>query len=489
MFSAAVALAPEALIQACQTPKRQARKTNGHIEADTPQAIYNARLWLQNSAPEAIEGSGGDHTTFAVACGVRDYGVSEAACFELMAHWNEQKAFPMWSDADLRDKIANAYAYPQNDFGCKSAQAQFSVVAEEPQVEPASLILTGSEFTQGFVPPDYLVEGILQRRFFYWMTARTGHAKTTICLLLAALVATGRDLGGRQVQRGDVLYFAGENPDDIRMRVIALVQEFGLSEAELNRIHFMPGVRKLSQIGPRIRAEVERKKLSLGLVIVDTSQAFYEGDDDNSNVEMLNHARRMRALVDLPGGPTVLVAAHPIKNADETQLIPRGGSAALNEADGNLTAYMATPGIAQVHWCGKFRGADFAPLMFEIKTVTCPTLKTSAGKEIPTVVAKLMDAKEEEAAEHKQTEDENAVLMELGQQQLSSVELAKRLKWFMGDGRPYRVRVHRALKGLQEDGLVRIHRKLWVTTKSGQKELVTTKGQPFDPSSESPFRG
>jgi hypothetical protein len=199
-------------------------------------------------------------------------------------------------------------------------------------------------------------------------------------------VATGRELGGRGVAQGDVLYFAGENPDDIRMRMIALIKEFGLEPKAVDHIHFMPGVRKFSQIATRIRKEVAEKALKLALVTVDTSQAYYEGEDENSNTEMLAHARRMRELVDLPGGPAVLVAAHPSKATEEAEkLIPRGGSAALNEADGNLTAFMPTPGIAQMHWAGKFRGPDFAPLVFEIKTVTLDELKDSDGEHIPTV--------------------------------------------------------------------------------------------------------
>jgi putative DNA primase/helicase len=47
------------------------------------------------------------------------------------------------------------------------------------------LAKTLAEFLAGFVPPDYLVEGILQRRFVYSLTAQTGHGKTAVALLLA----------------------------------------------------------------------------------------------------------------------------------------------------------------------------------------------------------------------------------------------------------------------------------------------------------------
>jgi hypothetical protein len=42
-----------------------------------------------------------------------------------------------------------------------------------------------ADFLKGFVPPDYIVDGVLQRRFIYSMTGRTGGGKTAIALALA----------------------------------------------------------------------------------------------------------------------------------------------------------------------------------------------------------------------------------------------------------------------------------------------------------------
>jgi len=60
----------------------------------------------------------------------------------------------------------------------------------------------------------------------------------------------------------------------------------------------------------------------VALVVVDTSAAYYEGDDENANVQMGIHARRLRALVGLPGEPCVLVACHPVKNATPDNMVP-----------------------------------------------------------------------------------------------------------------------------------------------------------------------
>src|ERR1700722_7243874 len=84
-------------------------------------------------------------------------------------------------------------------------------------------LLSKCEFIADFEPPDYLIDGILQRRFVYSMTAATGHGKTAVALLMSKLISSvsRSSLGTHAVDHGKVVYFAGENPDDLRMRVIA----------------------------------------------------------------------------------------------------------------------------------------------------------------------------------------------------------------------------------------------------------------------------
>ena len=138
------------------------------------------------------------------------------------------------------------------------------------------LIKSSGEFVAGFVPPDYLIDGLMQRRFAYSMTAHTGSGKTAVALLIAALVALKRALGEYQLEGGRVLYLAGENPDDVRMRWIAMadVMNFDINTID---VHFLPGNNfKLSEIASRIEAEVT-KIGPVVLVVVDTSAAYFEG--------------------------------------------------------------------------------------------------------------------------------------------------------------------------------------------------------------------
>src|SRR5262245_19103532 len=186
---------------------------------------------------------------------------------------------------------------------------------------PARLTLSSAEFVAGFVPPDYLIVGWLQRRFVYSLTDATGDGKTAIALLITMLVAQGFKLGKLSVKRGRVLYFAGENPDDVRMRWMATTQQFALTPEDIDKVHFVPGVFKFTEISERIHQEMAAREVAL--VIVDTSAAYFETDDENNNIQALAHAKRLRELSWLPGGPTVLICCHPTKNAES--LVPRGG--------------------------------------------------------------------------------------------------------------------------------------------------------------------
>ena len=198
-----------------------------------------------------------------------------------------------------------------------------------------ALLLSSAEFIAEFVPPDYLIDGLLQRRYVYSLTAPTGAGKTCIALCIAIRVALGIKLAGMDVEKGRVLFFAGENPDDVRSRWIKLCEVMGQDPGDVE-VFFMPGTPPISnaEIRQRINAEAERHG-PFSLLIVDTGAAYFQGDDENSNKQLGDHARMLRSFTALPGGPTVLVTCHPIKTPDMSNLVPRGGGAFLAEVDGS----------------------------------------------------------------------------------------------------------------------------------------------------------
>jgi hypothetical protein len=184
------------------------------------------------------------------------------------------------------------------------------VIAEHDLRHPNSKIVStfsmqsSAEFVTHFTPPDYLIDGLIQRRFIYSMTGPTGEGKTSVALLLALFVDRGWKLDNREIDKGKVLFLAGENPDDVRMRWIKLLDDMKVDPAEVG-VFFVPGSLALSNKG--LRGQIMKASEANGpfsLIIVDTSAAFFEGDDENVNTQMMAHAKMLR-------GSSILSPATP----------------------------------------------------------------------------------------------------------------------------------------------------------------------------------
>lgn len=331
-------------------------------------------------------------------------------------------------------------------------------------------ILSSAELVRGFVPPDYHLDGIAQKGFIYSMTAATGTGKTAVLLLIASLTAEGGEMSGREVAKGRVVYFAGENPDDVTMRWIGMAHEMGFSLDDID-VHFIKDRFNVPEALAAIRSQID----DLGgadLVVVDTSAAYFQGTDENGNTELGKHARDLRMLTMLPGRPCVMVACHPTKNATADNLLPRGGGAFIAEMDGNLTL-AKSDGIVKMHWQGKHRGPDFEPLSIELKTITAPLLKDSRGRDIPTVMAKALTKGEAGSRAAASRRDEDDVLLRIDQNGNQSLtDLATAIGWFKDDGQPHKDRVRHATDKLRREKLVSYEARKWKVTVAGHDTLV-----------------
>jgi hypothetical protein len=340
----------------------------------------------------------------------------------------------------------------------------------QPPTAPIT-VLSKSDFLAGFTPPDYLVDGILQRRFVYAMTGQTGHAKTAIALLLARLVSSTPPaaLSSHGVDKGRVVYFVGENPDDIRMRVIGADSQRN-DDPTTDRISFIPGVFNIEQMHGKLEAKADELG-GLDLVIVDTSAAYFLGNEELSNTQMGAHARMLRRLTTLPGGPCVLVLCHPIKHvAEPSQLLPRGGGAFLNEMDGNLTAWRHDVTLIDLHH-GKMRGPGFEPIAFRLEPITTTELMDKKGRLIPTIQAvPISDIEQEREARHSRDDDDRLLAALKVNANRSVADLAKACKWITPAGDPQKSKVHRTLVRLEKANpkLVSKDRDQWRLTDAGK---------------------
>ena len=376
------------------------------------------------------------------------------------------------------DKWAYAMAQWDTDVARAAAEpdphpeADFKAPPEQPKVDPATgqplpLLLTAEQFVAGFTPPSYLIDGIVQRGYLYSLTARTNHGKTAVAMYVAQAVARGEAMHGRRTRPGTVLLLAGENPDDIRARFLVLAQAYGFEPEQL-KMRFVAGVISLVTRMAEIRAEAETID-NLVLVIVDTAAAYFPGDETNSNSQQGAYARILRELTNLRGKPAVLVNCHPVKNASRENLLPMGGSAFVNEVDGNLTLWASNEGQTSLHWQGKFRGPEFEPLSFELTVASSERVKDAEGRLMPSVVAKPISEVTMEASETVQENDEDRILLLIHKNPKASfLELATKAG-FVVDGKPQKWRVQRIIARLKDDKLVEKRR--------GTKYQLTAKGR------------
>lgn len=222
---------------------------------DSPRAIERARTYIINEAPEAIEGKGGDNTTFAVAQRIRAFGVSLEPCYEMMLdHYNEVKCFPPWSEEELRKKVENAYKYASLPPGNANPELEFM----EANI---GLILDGKDkgSTQGvnvkpprqgpqFLDmsrwdrkPDPVIEWILAQLIpageAGLITGVGGVGKSILVLAMCICIVMGIPFLGFPTRKGPVLYIGAEEPEhilELRLKIIARYYGFTFEQLIAN---------------------------------------------------------------------------------------------------------------------------------------------------------------------------------------------------------------------------------------------------------------
>lgn len=331
---------------------------------------------------------------------------------------------------------------------------------------PWSEIVTGAEFIKNHAPPDWLIDGVIQKGRLYACTSPTSHGKTAVWSYNATMVQCGRKVAGLEVSRGNSLILAGENSDDVCARLWGMKRELKLGDHELPYV--LPAGFMLDDDGMR-RLEASIAGLvavTLALIVVDTAAVYSPVEDENDNPQQLRYAQTLRSLTNAPGHPAVVALCHPKKGAVQEDLVPRGGGAFLNELDGNLTIY-GEPGETATLGHQKLRGPPFLPFTYRLREVLTGFTDKKGRPEV-TVIAEPMDDFEA-ASRAKQTRREDLSVLRALQQNpdWSQVDIANLIGWPKSE----RYKVNRSLQRLKDDHLVEHFMGKWQVSKSGAKFL------------------
>jgi hypothetical protein len=328
------------------------------VEPDEPSALRRAASFLTTTKP-AIEGEGGDAWTVKTAAVVRDFGVSEEACLEIMLeHWND-RCEPPWDPQELATKVRNGYAYAERpagnlgivseEFRAVAARAKAEGQGQAPKVDATRRspfdVLTGDEIL-AMPDPQWLVEGLIQENSLVLFSGVYGSFKSFVALDFALSLARGSDVLGRfaSLRECVVLYCAGEGAAGLKLRYAAYSAKRGGGSDRFLLARSVPRWADESSLAEFATAVAKHRP---DFIVIDTLARSSVGLDENSAKDIAVIIDACDTLREAPWRPTVFLVHHEGK---DTSRGSRGNSALpgavdteirIEKKDGPLAAQMS----------------------------------------------------------------------------------------------------------------------------------------------------
>lgn len=315
--------APDWVIDRLRRERKKDANTEPLFDLDLPAAIDSAREFLLNRAP-AIEGQNGNDHTFVTACQMKDFGVSEDQCIEMLlapSGWNE-RCDPPWDNNELSDLIRNAYHYGKERPGIRGGVLlnRFLDSREEKPGEELegleAICFEGFSMTKRKKRRRMIIANWLPAHGFTAILAKRGAGKTVTMLDIGLTLACDLDWHGVPTEKGwSVVYLCGEDDEGLEQMLQAWHKEKEI-EPEENRLFIMAGIVDLmSANSVQEWTEFLYDKLDgrPAIIIVDTWQRASTHGGQNKDEDMQLCVSHVEAMAKSFGGPAI-VAFHPPKH-------------------------------------------------------------------------------------------------------------------------------------------------------------------------------
>lgn len=345
------------------------------LRLDTPENIERGVQYLQTTEP-AIEGQGGDHRTYTVACHLRDFGLSEDKALELMHEHFNPRCLPAWEPEDLQTKANNAYNYAHDHIGNADPTTVFPVFVDPdpaPAKEEKSFFLDMAELMEKKITIDWLVQDLIETPTTGMMFGDSGVGKSFLAVGLAMGVATGTTWLGRMCARGPVIYLVGEGGSGLPRRAKAWCKERNIPLPKKNFYVSRTRFELNEQAAKLLVEEVRKAVLITGppkLILVDTMARHLPGNaDENSAKDTGNFFNAVDYLRDAFG--CVVLVVHHTGHSNKHRA--RGSYNIRAPLD---FEFLARSGAIE---CTKMKEADlWEPMGFALKQVELEEGITSA---------------------------------------------------------------------------------------------------------------
>lgn len=251
------------------------------VELDNSYAVEKAILYLQEQAGLTAHGSR-DNDTYQVVCKVKDMGVSEDRCVELMTrHWlpRHDNSLGDWTHANIAQKARSAYSgNASNQVGADQPQAVFANVVVP--AAPAFKLYQDIEELPD-INAEWLVEDYIPRDGLTLIFGESGSLKSFTALDIAYHVAAGKEWHGRTVEQGITVYICGEGQAGIKKRGQAWKKHHEATVPLPIYYHLLPVEFSVGEEVQRFGDLLRQLDKPPAMVIVDTlSQNFGPGNEN-----------------------------------------------------------------------------------------------------------------------------------------------------------------------------------------------------------------
>ncbi len=279
-------------------------------ELDTEAAKARAIDYLTHKAP--------DNGTYGVAAKVKDYGISQDLCGELMLeYWRDARNLDK-DDAHVEFRIANAYRYGTSAPGIASPEAEFDAVEIDntPPPKGRGLFFIAWQDAKPDLQQPFLIDEVMDHGAMVVTYGDSNAGKTYVVLDQAFHIAAGLPWNGLKVLQGLVVYIAAEGGKGFQKRIEAFRRHhkadnvpFALVPCPID----MHGESDTAKVVKVIRDAEKHFGQKCVLVVIDTLARAMGGGDENTSVDMskfVGHCDRVRDAT----GATINIIHHTGKD-------------------------------------------------------------------------------------------------------------------------------------------------------------------------------
>jgi len=335
-----IATLPAAWVAAINKRKKKEPVSVEGVELDLPHNVARASHYLAAEADPAVEGEGGDETTYKTLCKAKDLGLSQEKALELASLLYNPRCVPPWTEDELEKKVENAYAYGQNDPGAYTPEAKQKLVIEalvDKEDRPRKL----SSFIGAPKPRKWIVADWIPEKEITSLYGSGGVGKSLLALQLANAVATGADW--LDLPTCDPLptlcVFCEDTYDELHRRLCPTPSQLlnGVENVPLwlwsrvgrdsSIVYVKDGIVHPGPFLEMLRREIQSGKIKF--LILDTISDVYLGNENHR--ELVNKFIKvyLGALV-RDYGVTILLLGHPSKAGQRADI--SSGSTAWENA-------------------------------------------------------------------------------------------------------------------------------------------------------------